>query len=252
MHRPGMVDLIINFRRDHGFDLKLKNQQYYYRTIAKARKSIAEESANKSIETSNILRNTPYKGSKAEILEALSTTFGIKIHSIKKFVGDKPSFEMKTEKGIVFLPKIDDLIRPSILRKRLAEMTGDYIRYSTNTWPDVAQALLDACDMVNADPEASIEKRIKSWLSEYLTEFTTVGGLDDSVKNGNPFVKDGSSFIKIEPFTEWAFRTRHYRQGPRKLALELARCGLKSVKFNVKIEGSKTSRRYWEYKKSYI
>jgi hypothetical protein len=248
--------LIISWYRRHSEDMKKAfRKDYIAGTIVKARKALQQRAADEQLEGINLLGGTDYdysteaKREKARMI--LKEKLGLEIIRIVQWDQDEPSFTMLTSKGEVFLPTVDHLIRPSKLQSRVAAGIGKYFTFPKNKWPEIAKLLLILCEKVEVSPDSKLIGKMKSWLNDYLSSKLKLNWDDINESNFydwnhiEPFIYNGECYIKAEQFNNWAYNYRSWTNGPYQMARDLRRAGCESKKFNISIDGKRTSRRFW-------
>ena len=236
-----MLDLMIGFRRENKFDPKLNNRQYFFRTIARARKEMVQKTADQDLELADDLRGSNHEPAdlKKIALKAASDKIGINIIRINRYIQDNPCFVLVTDIGEVTLNNIKHLIRPGLLQERIAADLGFYIKYVKKTWPSIAQSLLDACTDVPVSPDSMLKGRIKEWITEYLEgkpELEVNHVFAGTNYLGKPFVYKKHWYIQPNSFLLNYVRFRDWRMDPQKLRVELKRCECESKPVNIKTE----------------
>ena len=245
-----IVNLLIAFRRKHGFDLKLR-EDYYQRTYAAAvtvarRKDALEE----------IAREIPVQPENPEeraetvkrALESLRGLFGsLEIKKIIKYKIDPPEYRILTDKKMIHVGPVANLIEQIQLRRKLAEATGFYMPgFETRRWANVAQTLLNACEEDMVSEEATNEGIVQAWLISYLQHMEPVYDKDDAQLTHRPFFMDNHLYLFGTEFNIY-LRTFHKEVHNKKaLGFLLKEYGFVNTHLNFKRERGFISRSVWK------
>ena len=246
--------LIIAWNRRHNHNMgKVMRLDYMILTTEKARKKVAAENANKTIEHANILVGSPHENllSRQERLAAVSQYLGVGIVKIIMFVEDEPRVLLKTTQGEILLPSVDHLIKPSKLQQYIATVALVYMKINKKKWPDIANMLLSLAEKEEVSEESTAIGRIKSLLLEYLRN-RRKESLNDRIDQGTtngmgfyPFVENGYWYISITNFHEFC-HVYGGKETLKSMSLTLKRCGCENKSFNIMVDGKPSSRKAWK------
>lgn len=197
-----IVDLLISARRHHGDDLKLR-QDYYRRTLTKAREGAAKFQSQQAVhELSLADADELNEEGKIKLLGHLSTTLGVPITRVIKYMSDPPTYRLETGVGSIMLGDVDGLIVQTALRSKVAAATGRYIpKYKR--WDEVAQGLLNVCEEISVGEEATDIGTARGWLMSYLAVHPPGEASPGTFDQMYPFVKDGTAYIFGYHFRKW-------------------------------------------------
>ena len=165
-----ITDLLVASRVQHKDDLK--RPEYYERTIAKARSTVAQINAQETIDS--IIEIGPKEGE--DVLGSLSVLlFGdgvdVKITRVVKFTTDPPRYRIETTKGAIQIPSVAGLIEQLQFKHILAAATGILmIGKKKEDWHNIAQALLKACIEIDAGPESTDGGQLAAWIAAYMED----------------------------------------------------------------------------------
>jgi hypothetical protein len=242
-----IVNAMIAQRRKHGKQLKLKNRQYYARTVLEARRRVAEEEADRELADAAGLCGTEYEqeDTRSKGLESLSTKLGVTIKKIIKYDGDDPSFLLITDKGDVALPSVDYIIEGTKLRSKIAAKTGKIITWKKGKWGFFAQLILDLADVQFVSPEAENRGMMTTWLREYISSFDA-RRLEDVINDKQPFVRDGHWHVFSDRFRRWVGIHKDFKGSETQLQTNMKRVDVERVKYNLYIDELRTSRSAWK------
>lgn len=248
-----IVDLMISHREENSHDLKIKNVQYYARTVITAQETALNESfeADKTREAMAIndeLAVDEKDSPEEKLRKRLSMTLGIKILKIEKYIMEPPEFRLYTTEGDAML-KIDDIDSQTRFRRRMMATTSKRPNdLKPREWAGVSQAILDLAkgNQVSVSEEATDVGQVKNWLRDYL-EGRTPASQEDAAPLKAPFYDTGRWHLFIEPFLLWLQSKRGTIITSKDLCSRLRRGGCISRGINVKLEDGKyTTRNIWE------
>ncbi len=237
--------LLIASRRKHGDDLKLdaRHQDYYSRTIGKARGYCVEETKFDNA-AANLVSGADSGRAPAEVVSDLGTLLGIPITGIKKYLSTPAEYRIVTDQGEITIGGIADLLSAHIVRLRLAEITKRLApRLSQKAWDRIAQVMLEVAEDVNVGDEATDAGATSSMLEAYLEAHRIVDGADAEIafQSGVPVRHNGAVCINGSKFREWLRFARGENMTMRKLSILLKQHGGEPQQ--VRIKG--TVRRVW-------
>jgi len=111
----------------------------------------------------NLEENDGTKAEKvAEAKAYLLDIIKVKVNRVIKYKTDPFSYNLETETSSVHLGSIKHLIEQKYLRRKIADATGVLIpKIDKNDWPEVAQALLDLCELELVGKDATNKRRVR-------------------------------------------------------------------------------------------
>lgn len=227
-----IVDLMIAHREEHGHDLKLKNRQYYIRTIRTAR----EVEAPKEAEAASTA------GAWRLINNVIDKKGDVNVVKIVRYVKENPSYKFYTNRGS-FEILTTTLHSQRLTRRAIYTHTKKSTpRVKPEQWDDMLNHIEAVEEVEDLGPEATAAGLIRSHLEAYLAR-RWVSGIADlgDLKKGQwpvPLVRDSAGNLKmhVEGFA------RHLRQqgwvdtGVGDLYATLREIGL--IKSSVKLGGT--------------
>ena len=202
-----IANLIIAFRARHGHDLKLR-EDYYARTIRRARTVISEDASVRAIQVMHERDELPPPD---QIRDDLSRALGIKVNRLLRHSGGDgmPVYRLFLNGGDdTVLDSVDQILSFSRFRSRVAASTGRVINhFSPAKWLKIAQALLDVAEEQPLPPETTLEGRLTALLDEYLYFHTVHKDIEGSLVSQDPFeMKTGAGpavCIYLGAFRRW-------------------------------------------------
>lgn len=231
-----ITNLLIACRRKHGDDLKLR-QDYYRRTVGKARDSIARSRAQEAIEE---LADVPIRTqedpeSAREIkLDSLSEIFGVRVERIVRYLSDPPQYRLITGDGQIFLGKVDALIAQWALRSAIAAASGKYIpNFKPQRWDKIAQLLLDVCEDEEIGAEATDSGQVEMWIEDYLAVNTVLKD-PEAIEGRGPFRKERATFLFGAHFKRWLQLAQNEKVNQKQLGIFLRAFGAEQTVVRVK------------------
>jgi len=247
-----IANLIIAKRRKNNEDLKLR-EDYYERTIRKAKKWVEKERSKEKIEdltlssTAGEEDREDWESKREEYCEHLSNLLNIHIQRIVKYTADEPIYRLETARGSIMLGEVRNLISQTYLRRKIAAAAGVYIpKFKSSKWDSIAQALLDATEAVDIGDESTDEGMIRMWLYQYLSEHPPAEGLDEeTVLAQSPYEKDGRTYIFGTGLRDWLKRAQNERIAPKTLGAMLRLIDAVPDKEHIRVEDTPTSRSVW-------
>lgn len=248
-----IADLLIAWRRKHSEDLKLRDD-YYRRTIAKARAPYTQTEAQEKLEeNTDALRSgrADPGDARAKIREALSQTFGIVITRVVKYRADKPLYKLETDVGSIILGEVSTITNQIAFRNSVAAATGRLIpKVKGDKWDIHAQGILDACELDELGPETTLLGQAKGWLDAYLDDAAVIDAdVSEAAESRAPFSKEGRVHIFGPALRQW-LAVRFERVTPKEMGVALRALGCEPVVVAVNIKSKDTSRAVWRVPKS--
>jgi len=248
-----IVDLIIAHREHHGHDLKLKNIQYYARTVINARDLAISESFEtqqdiQNLQLSEELNPTEEDSPEERLRKDVSLRMGVKILKIEKYLSEDPDYIIHIEynaKIEEITLKITHFTSQNQFRNKIAAITGKVItRFKPREWDSHIQQLLNLAEqnIKEVGEEASDKGITRYWLEDYLKGCHKLK-LEDAVDNKKPFIKDGTWFFFLENFYMWAKMKRGATLSRRELGTLVSRLGCLNKTFNILSDNNKRTSR---------
>lgn len=236
-----VANLLIASRRQHGDELKLR-QDYYGPTIANAR--VKHGNYEQIVEKAG----PEPENRKAAALQYVSQHFGVAVHGMIRHPGPPASYRLKTELGEMPIKSIDALTSATKFRNVFADSTGKVLPLmKPKLWETIAQALLDVCedDVIEDSTE---EGRAKDWLEGYLAKSRIYQSADAGAPMRKPFVSaphDSRTAFFGDGLHYWLLKNRMEKVSKAEMSALLRAVGCDQVKVNVDIDGKRTSRLVW-------
>ena len=236
------VDLMIAWRRNHGYELKLR-ENYYEVTIIKARGPIEQAEAQEQLKESLFTETED----QAEILKTtLSTLFGVGIIKIIKYEGDPPTFRMITDESDITIGSVGNLVNQKNFRELVAAATGTLIpKCKGDTWEQRAQALLRASETVSVGDESNPATETRSWVETYLSERTITDDVNQAANTKKPFQKNGHTYIFLHDFRRWVENNAGEKLTGNALGQRLRMCRAEPESIDVLVGDHRSSRSCW-------
>lgn len=253
-----ITNLLIAHRRHNGCDLKLR-EDYYKRTIRKARTSYAQEQSEerledmadkaKDVQNEEVNEQTE-KEVRQHILKYVSNLFGIRIKRFVKYTSDPPQYKLETGQGTTMIGSGKSVLRQSTFRSKIFEATNQVIpKFKGEKWQQIVQALGNAVEEESLGEEATNKGVAKQWLGDYLNEKPVMNwqGEDpaDIVTSKNPFHKNGTTYIFGADFRRWLRVSEMEKISAKQMGTILRSYGCRPDRVNVRLDGERTSRSVW-------
>ena len=237
------VDLLIASRRHNGDDLKLR-EDYYARTIAKARNRPEQEAAAQERQAAAQERLED-----GGTLEDLSVLLGMEILDLVMHVGDPPEFWMETPRGGITLGRATNITDQRRFRDAVYGTTGQYIlKCKESLWKPRAEAIHSCCRVVELGEASHPGSEMAHWIETYLEEQTILEDQNIAAEQGLPFRKDGAVLFSLSGFRQYLRFSMGEPLSSHKLGQRLRLCGVTPTVVRLVIRGKETSRNYWERK----
>lgn len=222
-----ITNILIEFHNHH--DAELKDQVYYGRIIALSQKLFDKNQASDLLDEYyelGIDGKADDEEKRKILFDTASKTLGVKITNFVKYLSDPPHYELVTECGTVSLGQ--DCLNQTKFRKAIFESINRVIRQQKATkWESALQSLANAREERDAGPEATDKGALSLWIEEYLTHFKPMEVNDSKFRfTGDPFVKEGLTYICGNPFRYWLFAHCNETLGRRKMGLMFRKQGL--------------------------
>ena len=234
------VDLLIAHRRQHGDDLKLR-QDYYQRTIDRAR--IEGDLTRQGSET-----DTPP-------LVALSMLWSVTVQSVTKYEGDPPTYTLTLvlngEDETITLGGVETILNQDSFRAKVAAAANIVIpRCPAATWEQRAKMMLAALTVEKLGPESGPAGVARLWIDEYLEhQQPSSDEWETFLLIGKPYKHpdDPSAvYVTLRGVAFWLRTTRGERITERELGRWLRMSGATRMNQAVsKEDGTPTTRSVW-------
>lgn len=223
--------LIIMFRTKHGGLEKIKREKYIANTIKFAREKAGMVDVHSDIDNNITELNLKIDQLKVDVcrgevndvdetrsilemlkrnlLDTVSSKFAVDLLEIKKYPFDPdPEYEIITDRGSIYIGKIENIIDFRLFRRRIASSDAGILMnpMKPQVWDKYVQAILNACTTVDSMPsEATEAGNARVWVGEYFYIHKKFAeSLFLSVTRGIPFKRrDGKFFIPKDKFIEW-------------------------------------------------
>lgn len=243
-----VADLLISSRRLHGDDLKLR-EDYYIRTIAKARQSVTASRAGEILDSIGAECSDPTE-KRVLTLTKLSEMFKIRISQITKYKSEQKSeYHLVTDLGGIEIGEIENLTGQVSFRNRMADATGVWLpKFKNVDWDKIVQALLDSCTLDTSCEFATIEGRASAWIQAYLDQSPPVTeNVDLAAEARRPFVKGGYVFFFGDGLRSFILHRLNEPVGVKQLGIMLRKAGCSVEKIHITVANKKTTRYVWRY-----
>lgn len=249
-----IADLLIAGRKRHGDDLKLR-QDYYKRTISKARESVSRvDAAEQMEEVSHALEEARRTGDdeqvrevSREVLGLISEQLGLEIVRIVKYNSTPPSYRLIAPTVAIDLGGPGDVLSWNRFRESVAGVANLLIpRFKAPAWDRLIQNFLDAAEEEDVGIESTESGQVYSWLSEYLLARHPTEDVEQAIENEYPYV-DAEKHVCIfaGSLRKWLWLNRGEKISQRDLGRMLRSFGCDPMKLNVTVEGRRTTRSAW-------
>jgi hypothetical protein len=230
-----IADMIIAFRNEHG--QTTKDIQKAYRisylntTIQKAKAVVGWNEADEELESAYVQlkqheRDDSVPRPDAEkIKDKLNLVLGCPIEKIKKYPGDKSTYEIVLTTGQeIPIGEVENLINQGRLRAKIADATQLFLtRYKTDVWDKYAELLLKLVTEEDVGIDATIEGQIFQFIHQYVGETSLQENPRYASITQQPFKdKDGQTHIFLDSFITWL---GHYKIQRSDLAQKLRKLG---------------------------
>ena len=180
------------------------------------------------------------------ILETLSARFKVRIQRIVRYTGEPTLYRLETAFGNVQLGGVAGLIGQSKLRISIADATGRYLpHFDPDVWPAIAQALLDACEIVDRGEDATMRGTMSDWLRAYLAEKSIHPTLEEADEGREPFLDGGDVIIFSGDLKRWLHVRQNERVPQNGLTADLRTFGAQPQVFKLVNQSGETTRSAW-------
>ena len=227
-----IANLLIFSRRSNGEDLKLR-EDYYTRTISKARGPVEQAEAQERLEEGGSLAD-------------LSILLGVEIIDLVKHLGDPPEYWMETTDGSITLGTINNIVDQGRFRNAVAATTGRVlVRCKEAAWARRAESILSCCREVELGEASHPGSEMAHWVETYLDSQTVLEDQGIAAEQGLPFRKDGAVMFSLSGFRQYLRFSLGEQLSSHRLGQRLRLCGIEPTVVRVVVKGNETSRNYW-------
>ena len=196
-----IADLLIAHRRNHGSDLKLR-EDYYQRTINRARVPAETTEAVEALQQPDI--DTP------SALEVISQLLGIEIEEMYRFDTNPVTFGARIAGRDVRLGEADGINSQTKFRNKMAGATLKNINIlSKASWEAVSQKLLSICETVDLGEETRPDMELQHLLLDYLAEHQAFPDMEAAVKAKRPFIVEEQTMINLPALMDYLIGALH-------------------------------------------
>lgn len=245
------IDLMISWRRRHGFEPKLREKRYIdtlLRAQASMRKHEAEETLKKMVEHPPDTDEVPRQQQRQVLRNNLSELIGIPIIRIVQYVAnDDATFKIECP-GVCFkIGSVKNLTNLNLFRDHIAENMHRWLNtISKEMWNNVVvPALLAACELDYLGHEASVQGMVSNWLHEYLQQVPLEYDPDSAVVFGRPFCCGTNLYLFGSSLRSFLSSRRYDNVTAKSMAIALKEYGFSSRIFHFTINGKQTTRNVW-------
>jgi len=207
---------------------------------------VAARAINDDQEEKNIKAGKGREVIREEAKQALSRLIKINIKRVIKYDIDPAEYRLETDKTCIHLGVVQNLIEYVYVKRKIAEATGIYIpKYKEEKWKDIAQALLDLCEVIKADEDSSNKGQVRNWLRHYLEHRKPIYDFTDGMLNHYPFFYHEHLYIYGPALRNYL--ATYWREviSSKAMGLLLTEYGFKSIQVNVKSNNRYVSRSAW-------
>lgn len=181
---------------------------------------------------------------RAKKLFALSTSLGVKITAVRRYLSEPPQFEIIIAGQNVRVGDINGIIGQTEFRKAVAGATKVVIpTKKSDRWNKDCQVLLDCAEDIDVGDEGTEEGMVRAWLAQYMEENRPVRDIEGACRMRSPFIASfqGEEWVHVSTggLRDWLLlRQEHYKE--RELAVMLRRYGCPYRRYNIKFTDSDT------------
>lgn len=255
-----IVDLLVATRRRQGENLKLDNQQYYRRTVARAHEGLHREKASQEIaehvaemvESAPMADDEEKTDARRKLFDMVSSLLSLEVTNMVRYTSDPPEFAVIIGGHQVHLGVVDFLEGQAKFRSRVlaSDVATSIPRLKTDQWDQIVQALRHACVDLDIGSEATDVGAMGVWVTEYLLDRNPVSDPVEAAQSQYPFFDEtGRICIFPKPFMRWIFTSRGERVEARKVGRVLRQMGATTQDVSLGAH-SKTTRQVWVLPKS--
>ena len=179
--------------------------------------------------------------------DSLATLFGVDIIRIIKYLGDPSVYCMETKQGKVTIGGIERIYSQPKFRQSVGEATRIVIpTVSGKVWDQRVQAILQACEEVEAGDVSHPMRETRRWVTEYLLEKPPrEEDWERAAATKSPFVKQGITHLFIDGLRRWLECTVGLLLDDHKIGRRLREIRMDPRQVNVHVGGKRTTRTAW-------
>ena len=246
-----VIDLLTACRRRLGYDSGSLERETCGALAAMAQGAVAMDWVEEALIRALY---TPPKDQAEVLKENLSTLFGVDILRIVKYLGDPPSYCMETQQGNVPIGTIDQITSQGKFTHAVSMATNKVIPgVSSRVWKQHVQAILTACEEIEAEDASHPARQTRRWLEEYLLEKPPrTEEWEKAVATKSPYEKDGRLFIFIADFQKWLDNRTATQLGNHAIGRRFRQVGVDREHVNVRIGAARTTRTCWHIPKEIL
>jgi len=200
-----IIDLIMAFRRKHGFDIKRQLKEDYFTkfTLPKAYEtsqknqaydeldkiSLSIQQLSKEVKVDPSPENVVALSNEyAKAREKVSLLIGVNIKRIIQYQADPPEYKMETDQSCIHVGAVQNLIEQKYFRRKLADATKVYLsQQKPDKWEKIAFSLLQAAETVLTSDDTTSRGQIRAWITSYLSNTDPLYCAQDAAAMCRPF-----------------------------------------------------------------
>lgn len=242
-----IVNLLIARRRLHKHDLKLR-KDYYERTLTLAASGKSGEERRQIAEGVKAGNAVPdeVKKDPAEVLGICSEIIGVEISKFVRFKGEPNTYQLTMKGHIVDVPCIDQLESQSQFRKLVLDHTDHRFMMKQDQWGPFVNLFFSAIENVQLSADATMRGSYENWIELYLAKgVSSDREWQSCALMGNPFVKDGKTYIVSEGFRQYLWGSQQEKVSSRQLTASLTKCGYRNEHLNFRFQNKQNKRSVW-------
>ena len=242
------VNLMIACRRQHGDPLKLR-EDYYDRTVSKARKFVESRQAEEEVnEEDDKPIETPED--RKEQLDQLSKALGFPSEWIRMYNSSEPEFRMKAGGKEIRLGDVATLLEQRPFRNAVARAVLLRVpTFSSKRWERMSAKLLKLVETIEVGEEATLHGQVEAWLEVFLEKRGVIDSVEDGLQDRVTFQKDNDVYIHLAPLKTWIFINFGDRISSTKLATSLTAFGCEEARPSAKCGNKIIQRRVYRIPK---
>ena len=241
-----IANLMIAHRRRYGEDLKLR-EDYYQRTIGRAKEPIVGVRAQKALE--DLLDDD---ADQEATLEGLSTVFGVKIARFIRWSSNdgEPSFDLEIEGcETVHIDSVAGITSQRRFCDHVLAATGRVIESGTpKEWKARVQALFNAREERDTGDDTSRESYALKLLGEYF-DYSNNGAdsRDKGLAQRKHWIEEGYYYFFLQSFIKWVGVQHTMRYTAKELGRMLQVHKAENQRLHTESkDGSPTTRSVWK------
>lgn len=210
-----VVNLLIASRREHGDDLKLR-EDYYQRTIARARKGIV------TVDDADVTAE--------DKLATLSRKLGMEVISVTKYISEPPKYVMRVDylgevRAITF-DSAGAITSQRTFSNKIVEVTNRLIpKVPEKQWPKMAQLFFDCLVEEEIGPDSYPVATMNEWTRAYLDSHIPTDEWEEAGLVNRPYLKDGMVHISSRSLASWLRNVEGERMSSRNISQLLKQSG---------------------------